>query len=135
MSYALAGPLQTAVYQKISTDSGVTALAGSAIYDVPPDGSLPDLYVLVGQETVRDASDKTGFGAWHDMTISVVSSRSGFLAAKETAGAITDALHGVELSLSRGALVGMWFRRGSAARAGDGQRRVNLIFRARVEDS
>ena len=100
MSYGMAAALQEAVFQRLTGDAAVTALAGSAIYDVVPSGSLPALYVTLGQEEVRDASDKTGGGSRHDFTVSVVSDGSGFLAAKTIAAAISDALVDADLSLS-----------------------------------
>ena len=69
MSYVISGALQTAVFQEILADNAVNALVGDAIYDVPPTGVMPDLYVLIGQETVRDASDCTGDGAWHVISV------------------------------------------------------------------
>lgn len=135
MSYGMAAALQEAVFQRLTGDAAVTALAGSAIYDVVPSGSLPALYVTLGQEEVRDASDKTGGGARHDFTVSVVSDGSGFLAAKTIAAAISDALVDADLSLTRGRLVALDFLRARASREGTGQlRRIELRFRARIED-
>ncbi|SDI07606.1 DUF3168 domain-containing protein [Lutimaribacter saemankumensis] len=135
MSYGMAAALQEAVFQRLTGDAAVTALAGSAIYDVVPSGSLPALYVTLGQEEVRDASDKTGGGARHDFTVSVVSDGSGFLAAKTIAAAVSDALVDADLSLSRGRLVALDFLRARASREGTGQlRRIELRFRARIED-
>ena len=135
MSYGMAAALQEAVFQRLTGDAAVTALAGSAIYDVVPSGSLPALYVTLGQEEVRDASDKTGGGSRHDFTVSVVSDGSGFLAAKTIAAAISDALVDADLSLTRGRLVALDFLRARASREGTGQlRRIELRFRARIED-
>lgn len=135
MSYGMAAALQEAVFQRLTGDAAVTALASSAIYDVVPSGSLPALYVTLGQEEVRDASDKTGGGARHDFTVSVVSDGSGFLAAKTIAAAISDALVDADLSLTRGRLVALDFLRARASREGTGQlRRIELRFRARIED-
>lgn len=135
MSYGVTAALQEAVYQRLSGDAGVTALVGG-IYDAIPVGELPDLYLTLGPETARDRSDKTGGGAVHDFTVSVIGSASGFLAAKQAAAAVSDALTGADMVLSRGQLIGLWFVKAVAKRetSGDG-RRIDMRFRARVEDN
>lgn len=136
MSYAVSAALQAAVYQRLSGDVALGALVGSAIYDALPSGSLPPLYVTLGAETVRDRSDKTGDGADHDFAVSVITGAQGFAQAKDAAAAVNDALGDAALSLSRGRLVGLRFVKAKAKRdTGDGTRRIDLIFRARVEDN
>lgn len=135
MSYALAGALQAAVFARVSGDAVVARLVGDAVYDAAPPGVLPSLYVTLGPEVVRDRSDKTGTGAEHEFTVSVLSDAAGFAAAKAVAGAVSDALADASMTLSRGRLVGLWFLRAKAARVGSGERRrIDLTFRARVED-
>lgn len=136
MSYGVAAALQAAVFQHLSGDAQVGALSGAAIYDAVPAGVLPQTYVTLGPEEVRDASDKAGTGAVHRFTVSVVSQAAGFGAAKTLAGAVCDALEGAALNLDRGHLVGLWFERASARRTGTGGaiRQIDLRFRARVED-
>ncbi|MCA0873655.1 DUF3168 domain-containing protein [Seohaeicola saemankumensis] len=137
MSYAMAAPLQEAVYQHLTSDAGLNALIGGAIYDALPAGPVPETYVSLGPEEVRDRSDASGAGALHRFTVSVVSEAEGFAAAKAIAAAIGDALLNGTLVLSRGRVVGLWFERASARRTGRaGQvRRIDLRFRARVEDN
>ncbi|MDA7429829.1 DUF3168 domain-containing protein [Primorskyibacter aestuariivivens] len=136
MSYAVSAALQEAVYQRLSGDVALGNIVGSAIYDAIPSGTLPPIYVTLGSETVRDRSDKTGDGADHDFSVSVVTGAQGFSQAKEAAAAVNDALGDAALTLSRGRLVGLWFRKAKAARdTGNGTRRIDLIFRARVEDN
>lgn len=135
MSYAVSSALQVAVYQHLTTDAGVVAQVGSHVYDAVPSGTVPDLYVTLGSEDVKDQSDATGRGAEHFLNISVVSSASGFQTAKDAAGAVNDALVDADLTLGRGRLVGMRFVKASAKRVGTGDvRRIDLKFRARVED-
>lgn len=135
MSYGMAAALQEAVFQRLSGDAVLAGLVGGAVYDVMPSGPLPPLYVSLGPEEVRDASDKTGGGARHDFTVSVVADGSGFHAAKTVAAAISDALVGGELPLARGRLVALNFLRARASREGTGQlRRIDLRFRARIDD-
>ena len=135
MTYALASALQSAVFTALDTDSAVAAAVGEAVFDALPGGTLPDLYVTLGPETVRVADDKTGSGAEHRFVVSVVTNAPGFSAAKDAAGAVCDALHDGALTLNRGRLVSLRFERASAAKVDGGStRRIDLTFRARVED-
>jgi len=136
MSYAVAGPLQAAVFGALQGDPALVAEVGSNIFDALPSGSVPSLYVALGPEKVTDASDMTGGGALHEMTISVVTDSAGFATAKGVAGMVSDVLVDADLTLSRGALVNLSFYKAIAARVGTGDtRRIDLIFRARVCDA
>lgn len=135
MSYAMSAALQTALYDALTADPALQAEVSADIYDALPSGDVPDLYVAIGPETVRDASDKTGQGAWHEFTVSVVSQAQGFASAKRAAGAISDVLVGNPLPLSRGRTVAISFWRAKAVRTGTGDaRRIDLFFRARLDD-
>ncbi len=135
MTYAVSSALQQAVYQTLSGDTGLAAIVGGNIFDVAPSGSVPAIYVLMGAERVRDRSDQTGYGASHDLTLTIVSSDAGFLNAKDAAAAVCDAILGQALTLVRGQLISINFLQASARRVGDGQQRqIELIFRARVAD-
>lgn len=136
MSYATAAALQEAVFQQLTADSALGALVGTAIYDALPVGNLPTTYVTLGPEDARDRSDKSGPGAWHRFTVSVITEGEGFFAAKQVAAAINDALVGADLTLTRGRLAGLYFFRARARREGTGDlRRIDLTFRARVDDT
>lgn len=136
MSYAVAAALQEAVYQQLAGDAALDAIVGAAIYDAIPAGGLPSIYVVLGAENVRDRSDQSGGGAAHDMGVSVITDAQGFSLAKQAAAAVNDALVDAPLTLSRGRLVGLWFLRAKAKRdTRDGVRRIDMIFRARVEDN
>ncbi len=136
MSYAVAAALQEAIYGRIANDAGVQALVGNAVYDAPPAGTLPSTWVLVGEEDVRGRSDATAAGALHDLVISVFSDAAGFATAKAVAVAISDALAGPEPALSRGRIAALDFRRARARRGrSPGARRIDLWYRARVEDA
>jgi len=135
MSYAVAAALQAAIYERLAADATLAEVVGGAVYDAVPQGKLPQIYVSLGPEDVRDASDKTGSGALHRFTISIVSQEAGFASAKTAAAAVSDALTSAALSLSRGRLVGLWFDRAKARRVGvKDERRIDLRFWARVED-
>ncbi|GAB5436701.1 DUF3168 domain-containing protein [Falsiruegeria mediterranea] len=137
MSYGAAAALQSAVYDLLQADTAIEALVGDAIYDALPAGTLPQTYVLLGPEDVRDASDQTGQGARHRFTVTVMSEASGFASAKQLAVAIGDALRNASLTLTRGRVVGLWFERATARKTGStGQfRQIDLRFHARVEDN
>ena len=134
MSYALSSALQTAIFERLQSDAMLTGLVGSSIFDALPTGRMPPIYVALGPETVRDAGDLEGDGAWHDFTVSVVTESAGFRALKDAAGAVSDALDHADMTLSRGALVGVWFRKARARRTANGGRRIDLTFRARLDD-
>ena len=135
MSYGVSAALQSAVYQRLSGDPALGALVGSAIFDALPPGPLPQTYVTLGPEEAQARADRTGGGAWHRFTVSVVTDGAGFHAAKQVAAAISDALVDADLSLSRGRLAGLHFHRARAQREGSGAlRRIDLTFRARVDD-
>ena len=135
MTYAVAAGLQKAVYQALRENEGLRSHVGEAIYDVVPAGQLPSTYVSLGPEEVRDWSDKTGRGARHDFTISVVTDAAGFQRAKFVAGAVTDALADAQAALERGTLVSLTFRKARAVRVEEGNmRRIDLSFRALVAD-
>ena len=136
MSYGVSAELQQAVYQRLQADSALTALVGSAIYDAAPPGIVSGTYVSLGPEDVRDRSDGTGHGALHQITVSVVTDEAGFNGAKQVAAAVGDALMDATLILSRGSLVYLNFYRARARRVQAADvRRIDLIFRARVQDS
>lgn len=139
MTYALAEPLQAAVYGRLTGDGVLTSLVGQDIYDAPmpldPAISPPD-YVTIGSEAVRDRSSKTSQGAIHDLTVTVHSNANGYVRSKAIAAAICDALLDANLALSRGEVVYLRFLKARADAAGAPVRRkISLIFRAFVEDS
>ncbi|WP_187429205.1 hypothetical protein ROLI_028640 [Roseobacter fucihabitans] len=135
MSYAIAGALQAAIFDALIQDSALGTLIGSNIYDAVPTGNLPEAYVSLGSEQVRDASDQTGDGAVHTVDISIITSQPGYAGAKAIAAAVSDALQDADLSLARGRLVSLRFQRAQARRIDKAAgREIRMRFRARVED-
>ena len=136
MSFGVSAALQSAIYQHLQADDGVSAQLGGAIYDTLPAGNLPTLYLLIGPEEVRDRSDATGHASEHRLTLSIRLQDGGFHAAKLAAGATCDALDGAALTLERGRLIGIRFERARSLRAGStgSIRQIDLRFRAQVED-
>lgn len=134
MSYLAAADLQEAVFQRLSGDAALAALVGGAIFDAPPPGPLPPIYVSLGPEEVFDRSDASGRGAEHRFAVSVVSEVAGFHLAKSTAAAVAAALTGATLALAHGQLRGLFFERARATRSDNGaRRRIDLRFRARID--
>ena len=136
MSYGVSSALQTAVFQRLQGDAALAGLIGIDVFDAAPSGTVPTTYVSLGPEDVRDASDKTAAGAVHEFTVSVVTEAAGFSGAKTVAAAVSDALVDAPLTLARGRLVSLGFLKARAKRVQDGDvRRIDLRFRARVEDN
>ena len=134
MSYAMSLALQTALFDRLINDPALAALTAGAVYDAVPSGTAPDLYVMLGSERARDASDADGQGSVHEFTVSVLTDRSGFSDAKAVAAAVVDAL-AAPLVLSRGRVLAQRFHKAAAARIGSAnQRRIDLIFNARLSD-
>lgn len=137
MSYGAGVALQAAVYQHLRADQALADLVGDAIYDAMPVAAPSGIYVSLGTEDVRDASDATARGSRHDFVISVMAgsdSGAGFGAVKAAAVAVADALDEGGLQLSRGQLAGLWFLRATARRIKSGAaRQVDLTFRARID--
>lgn len=136
MSYGVSAALQTAVYQALVADMALGDLVGSNIYDAIPSGTVPSLYVALGPELAKDRSDKTGRGAEHEFTISVITDSAGFATAKEAAAAVSDVLVDADFTLSRGTLIALNFYRAKAVRVGAAdERRIDLTFKALVQDT
>ena len=131
MSYAAAAALQSAVYARLT---GYSALAGVTVVDAVAPGSGGGKFILLGPETASDKGDKGHRGAEHQFQVSVISDETGFLTAKVIAAHVSDALIGAALSLSAGVLVDLSFIRAIARRLNQGeQRRIDLVFRARID--
>ncbi|MCK0166891.1 DUF3168 domain-containing protein [Jannaschia sp. S6380] len=134
MTYAMSESLQSAVYDRLSGDADLDALVAGAVFDSVPERA-PDLFVALGPEKASDRSDATAGGAIHQVRISVVTRRQGFMAAKAVAGRVSDILSGAAMPLARGRLVSMRFLKAQAKRdEGEGTRRIDLWFRARLDD-
>lgn len=135
MSYALSMALQRAVYAALAADPALQALVGTAVFDAPPVGAMPALYVSLGPEVARDRSDRDVQGTRHDFTVSVVSDAGGFQDAKQVAAAVSDVMLQPLAPLVRGRVVALNFLRARALRDEAGQqRRIDLTFRALLDD-
>ncbi len=135
MTYRLAAPLQEAVYGCLAGDSEVTALCPGGVFDSPPAGAPPELYIALGPEEVRERGDMSGRAALHRFEVSVVGTNQGFHAAKTLAAAVETALAAAPLTLPHGRVALLQFERARARRERNGtRRRIDLTFRALVDD-
>lgn len=133
MSYSASAALQTALFGVLNAAS---SLSGAQVIDALPPGGGSGTFILIGPEEVTDRSDSTGRGAVHRFTLSVISTATGFLAAKQLAGAACDVLLSASPSLpaAAGRIVQITFEKAQARRLDDGStRRIDMTFRARIE--
>ena len=137
MSYGAGVALQAAIYQHLRADASLNQLVGDAIFDAMPVDAPSGVFVSLGAEEVKDASDATARGSRHEFVGTVMAGSdggAGFGAIKAAAVAVTDALEQGGLELSRGHLAGIWFLRATARRMKSGSaRQVDLTFRARID--
>lgn len=135
MSYAVGASLQRAVFERLAGEAEIIEIVGPNIYDAVPPGTEPEVFVLIGEEVVRDRSTKTSYGAHHDFMVSVFADQQGFANSKALSAIICDSLLDADLTLDRGRVTGIWFRRARTRRGrAPDRRRVDLQFRAHVED-
>ena len=131
----LSAALQRGVFETLAGDAALATIVGTEIHDGRPAGALPDLYVSLGPEEVRDRSDKTRAGAEHRFEVAVFTTRDGFADAKAAAAAVSDALDEARPVLTRGRVISLTFLRARARRLRAGQTRaIEMTFRAIVED-
>lgn len=132
MSYAQSLALQKAVFARLDAAPDLTG----RVHDVVPSGAIPDTWVMIGEDDVRDRSDKTGSASLHLFTVSVVTDTPGFAAAKTLAATVCDLLDGAAMPLERGRLTNLRFDRARARRTGSSGdlRRIDLRFAARLDD-
>jgi len=137
MTYALAWPLQQAVFARLAADPAVSALLADRIYDAAPQvAGLSGVYATLGDEEVEDWSTATDHGAEHRIAITVHAPRAGFAEAKQAAGAIADALLDAPLAPARGHVVWIGFVDAETRRSeDDALREIALRFRVLVEDT
>ena len=139
MTYALAWPLQEALFGLLTTDSGCVEALGGRVFD----GTLPlkdadaeGAYLVIGDEIARDGSTKTEDGAVHVVRMDLYAPRRGFGDAKRAAAAVSDAVLEGHIPISRGSVVNARFVDAETERdQNDALRRIRLRFRITLEDS
>ena len=135
MTYAIGASLQRAVFAHLAGEAEIIEMVGPNIYDAVPAGAEPEVFVLIGEEVALDRSTQTSAAAYHDFAVSVFADQHGFSTSKALAALICDSLLVADLSLDRGRVTGLWFRRARTRRGREpDRRRIDLQFRAHVED-
>lgn len=129
-------PLQTALFDHLKADAGISAaLGGPKIHDAPPhaeSGEAPP-YITLGDEVITAWSTKTEEGAAHDLTFTIWSAARGYAEIKTAMAALHEALDGASLVLPGGVLVDVRFVSAETARTRSRLRKANCVFRALVE--
>ncbi|MGR3542437.1 MAG: tail completion protein gp17 [Hasllibacter sp.] len=126
MSYAGSADLQAAVWAALDGALDVP------VHDVPPPGPLPELWVGVGAEEGRDASDATGPICDHRLRIEVRGGAAGFAALKAVAAQAEAALSGPPPALAAGRIVWLRFARARTVQGASG-RALRMDWDVRVE--
>lgn len=140
MTYALAWPLQQGLYNLFCESALCVGFFGQRIYDAPPpllgESEPSGIYLTFGDEVVDDWSSGSDAGAVHVVSLTVNAPRRGFAEAKQAASAVSDAVLGGELSLSRGLVINARFVDAKTKRAeNDALRQIILRFRITLEDT
>ena len=138
MTYALAWPLQEAIFQALCHDQTCATFFEHRVFDAPPpligDAAPEGLYLTLGDEEAIDWSTAGGAGAEHLVTLSVHAPRRGFSEAKQAAAAVSEALL-AGLAPVRGTVANIRFVDARTAREeNDALRRIDMRFRIRIED-
>lgn len=126
--------LQQAIYGTLSGHAGLlTLLGGARIYDDAPQRSqFP--YLTFGRSTIRDWSTGTEDGEEHVLTLHVWSREAGRKQVFAIMGALREALHDADLSLSGYRLVNLRHEFSDARRDPDGDTYHGTVrFRAVTE--
>lgn len=140
MTYALAWPLQEALYALLTSDPGCVAFLGTRVHDAPPpfgdEAETEGLYAVLGDEEARDWSTASGAGAVHQVRIDIYAARHSFDEVKRAAGAVSDAVLSADFTLPRGRVICATFVDAKTRRAeNDALRRIELRFRVTIEDT
>lgn len=134
MSYRAAVALQAAIFTQLRGSEILKTLIGDQIFDAPPRGELPDIYVLLGEERVLDRSTKTSDAKIHEFTIAIVSTALGFSSVKDVAEKICEIFEKRNMPLAVGTLVDLSFHSAKAVRGSRNKRRqIDLVFRAYID--
>lgn len=140
MTYALAWPLQQALYDAIRADPECAGYLGDRIYDAAPpwdgDAGAGGLYLTLGDETASDWSTGSDRGARHQVVLTVHAPRRGFAEAKQAAAAVADVVLEGPVMPARGRIVSVRFQGARTRRAeGDALRQVEMRFAVTMEDT
>lgn len=126
--------LQEAIYSTLAANATLTGLSVQ-IHDTPPDGAAFP-YVAIGGWTAVDDDAQSVRGMEHTVTIHAWDDQVSSKRCKQIVGAIIDALHEVDLSLTGHNLVNLRFEFQDVFRDPDGESPAHhgvIRFRAVTE--
>ena len=140
MTYALAWPLQEALFTALCQNPLCAEHFNGQIYDAPlpfvGDAAPDGLYLILGDEEAQDWSTASDQGAVHLVSLNIHAPRRGFAEAKRAAAEISDALLAGVLTPSRGRVVNIRFVDARTHREEAGAlRRIEMRFRITLEDT
>ncbi len=140
MTYALAWPLQEALFTALCDEPSCAEHFKGQIYDAPlpfsGDAAPEGLYLILGDEDAQDWSTGSDQGAVHLVSLNIHAPRRGFAEAKRAAAHISDTLLAGGLTLSRGRVVNVRFVDARTHREeADALRRIEMRFRITLEDT
>lgn len=138
MTYALAYPLQQALFAALTANPDVATHFADRIHDAPPPhgAEAAGLTLVIGDEKAEDWSTATDAGAAHVVTLTIHAAQYSFLAAKQAAAAVSDLILAGGLILTRGRVVNARFIDAETKRSqNDAHRRIDLRFRLVLEDT
>ena len=140
MTYALAWPLQEALFALITSDPSCNSFFGSRVYDfAQPFGDEAEAegpYLIIGDEEARDWSTASDDGAVHTVRLDVWAPRLSFDEAKRAAGAVSDAVLTGDILPTRGRVINARFIDAKTRRTeNDALRGIQMRFRIVVEDT
>ena len=140
MTYAIAWPLQEALFKTLCESVVCAAHFNGQIFDAPlpfsGDAAPDGLYLILGDEEAQDWSTASDAGAVHVVSLNIHAPRRGFAEAKRAAADISDVVLSGGFELARGKIVNTRFVDARTHRdESDALRRIELRFRITLEDT
>lgn len=125
--------VQTAIYQKLTTDAALTAKVTGVFDDVPDGQAFP--YVQLGDATEEPFRTFKRDGSNSTFTVHVFSRYRGFMEAYEVAALVNAALDGATLNLGGFDPVSCYYEGSSTLTDPDGiTRHIPIRFRIIVQE-
>jgi hypothetical protein len=123
-----ANAIQTEIYSKLTTNLALAAVVGNRIYDDVPQNSLGEYegafpYVSIGEDNLVQSDTDTSHGCVGSIVIHTWGRVRGRKEVKNIQGAIYDALHHQELTVSGYAFVFMYWDNAQSFVDSDGKTR------------
>ncbi len=135
MSIDYPNEIQTSVFEALNANAQIYEKTEGAIFDhVPTSQDLPEIYVRIGDEQIKNRSSKTNSISEAIFEISIFSQHQGFIAAKHLSSLISQELTKDKLNFNNEKLIGIWFVKSQTYRLSSGNlRQIKLWFKALIE--